>query len=105
MFRSLFFPAFVLAIAFAFSSGTVANADGHEKKGEEQHALKSVSCDPACGFSVRSHDEAEIVDIVKVHAKAHHQMELTDQKVKEMMKPVDGKKMKMEKKEKKDKGM
>lgn len=32
-------------------------------------ALKEVSCDPKCGFSVKSHDEKEIMDIVKQHAK------------------------------------
>jgi len=57
-----------------------------EKKEHMREGLKSVSCDPACGFSVRSHDEAELTSIVKVHAKAHHNMDMTDEQVRGMMK-------------------
>ncbi len=31
--------------------------------------LKSVQCDPACGFMVRSHSAREVVDVVLKHAK------------------------------------
>ena len=48
--------------------------------------LKSVSCDPTCGFMCRSHDEKELTSIVKSHAKKVHKMEMTDKQVKEMMK-------------------
>ena len=53
---------------------------------EHQHALKSVSCDPACGFSVKSHDEKEIVSFVQTHAKMHHNKDVSEADVKKMMK-------------------
>lgn len=49
-------------------------------------ALKEVSCDPKCGFSVKSHDEKEIMDIVKQHAKKSYNMAITDKDVMEKMK-------------------
>ena len=47
---------------------------------------KSVSCAPECGFQCRSHDEQELIEIVKAHAKRFHNKTVTDQQVKEMMK-------------------
>lgn len=57
-----------------------------EQMGKE--GLMSVSCDPACGFRVTSHDQAEITSMVKDHAKNHHQKVLSDADVKGMMKPA-----------------
>ena len=48
--------------------------------------LKTVSCDPICGFMVRSHDTKEIIDIIKDHAKHVHNMKITDNEVKAKMK-------------------
>lgn len=31
--------------------------------------LKSIECDPKCGFMIRSHDEKEVINIAKEHAK------------------------------------
>jgi len=82
--------AFVAFFAFALSLSSFALAQEaakkEMKKDQLMETMKSVSCDPACGFSIRSHDEKEIVDIVKGHAKKHHNMDMTDEKVKEMMK-------------------
>jgi predicted small metal-binding protein len=49
--------------------------------------LKSVSCPPECGFLCRSHDEKELVEIVKAHALAAHGKTLTDEQVKSFMQP------------------
>lgn len=49
-------------------------------------ALKEVSCDPMCGFSVKSHDEKEIVEIAKQHAKKKHNMSISDKDVESKMK-------------------
>lgn len=49
-------------------------------------ALKEASCDPKCGFSVKSHDEKEIVEIVKQHAKKSHNMSISDKDVRDRMK-------------------
>ncbi len=34
--------------------------------------MKKVECRPAWGFSVQSHDEDGIVDMVQRHARMHH---------------------------------
>ncbi len=52
----------------------------------EEHVLKSVSCDPVCGFMVRSHDEKELSAIVIEHSKTHHNKIITEKEVKEVMK-------------------
>jgi len=97
----------VLAVALSFSLTTFAqDAAKQEMKKDEKKTemtkdekkmemtkdekaagpLKSVACDPACGFMVRSHNEKELISIVKNHAKKMHKMEMTDAKIKEMMK-------------------
>jgi predicted small metal-binding protein len=51
-------------------------------------AMKKVECDSPCNFSVKSHDEKEIIEIVKQHAKKMHNMTITDNDVKGKMKPA-----------------
>ena len=82
---------------FSFSSLAFAQ----EAKKEEKQALKSVSCDPTCGFMVRSHDEAELSGIVKEHAKKVHNMDMSDAQIKGMMKTEKMAKKKAEKMDKK----
>jgi predicted small metal-binding protein len=53
---------------------------------DQKQPLKSVSCDPTCGFMVRSHDEKELTGIVIEHAKKAHNMNMTESQVKGMMK-------------------
>lgn len=48
--------------------------------------LKQVSCDPECGFMIRSHDEKELTNIVKMHTKNAHNMNITDKDVQDRMK-------------------
>ncbi len=48
--------------------------------------LKKVECEPKCGFMIRSHDEKEIIDLVKQHAKIFHEMDVTEKDVREKMK-------------------
>jgi predicted small metal-binding protein len=96
----------LFTLAFAFSWTTVAQDDAEKmmKKEEKKMAMKSVSCDPSCGFSVRSHDEKELVSIVQTHAKQHHEMDMSEADVKKMMKDemMVKKEVKMEKMEKKE---
>jgi len=49
-------------------------------------ALKQVECDPKCGFMIRSHDEKEVIEIAKEHAKKSHNMTITEKEIKAMMK-------------------
>jgi len=52
-------------------------------------ALKQVSCDPSCGFLVRSHDENEVVHLAFEHArKVHPEMNVTEEDVKKMVKDM-----------------
>ncbi len=48
--------------------------------------LKKIECEPICGFSVRSHDEAELIRIAKEHAEKKHGMKVTDKDARELMK-------------------
>lgn len=102
--------AALLVVAFSASSFAQDKPDMKAKKEEmkevakdkmkemEKSGLQTVACDPMCGFRITSHDEAELTGMVKTHAKAHHQKEMTDADVKGMMKPA----MKMEKKMKEE---
>lgn len=51
--------------------------------------LKSVSCDPVCGFKIQSHDEKELIEMVKTHAKNIHNIETTEEEVRAKMESVD----------------
>jgi predicted small metal-binding protein len=55
--------------------------------------LKKIECGPTCGFVVQSHDEKEVLEIAKKHAKDKHKMNATDQQLKGMMKKVEKEKM------------
>jgi predicted small metal-binding protein len=80
--------ALAVVCAFAFSSHAYSQ-DAPKKempKQAKQMELKSVSCDPDCGFMVRSHDENEVIQMVKTHAKQAHNKDLTDKDVKAMIK-------------------
>jgi len=48
--------------------------------------MKKIECEPACGFMIRSHDEKELIEVVKAHAKKAHNMTVTDKDVKDKMK-------------------
>jgi predicted small metal-binding protein len=47
--------------------------------------LMEVSCDPACGFNIRSHDKKELTKFVQLHAKNAHKMEITAKDVEAKM--------------------
>jgi predicted small metal-binding protein len=91
MYQKVFAAMLVLLLTFAFATTTFAQDTKIEAKKAEKAVLKSVSCNPACGFMVRSHDEKELVSIVKTHAKKAHKTDLTDKQIKDMMKSEDTK--------------
>jgi len=47
--------------------------------------LKQVVCDPKCGFMVRSHDEKEVIEIARAHAKKSHRMTVSVKDIRDMM--------------------
>ncbi len=90
MFARILLATLVVALAVSFSS--VASAQGMQKGAKkETMTLKSVTCDPQCGFMVQSHDENELTDIVIAHAKKAHNMDITAADVKAKMKMVSAK--------------
>ena len=50
--------------------------------------LKSISCDPMCGFMVQSHDEKEVIAIAKSHLKNVHKKSMSDDELRKSMKSV-----------------
>ena len=48
--------------------------------------LYSVSCDPDCGFMIRSHDQKEVSDAAIKHMMKAHNKKVTAKDVKGMMK-------------------
>lgn len=49
--------------------------------------MHSISCDPMCGFMVKSHDENEVVDLAMKHVSSKHsEKNLTMEQVKSSMK-------------------
>ena len=116
MMHRIIAAVFVVVLAVSFTSVSFAQ-DAMKKdmemkkemKKDDGMALKSVSCSPECGFMVRSHDEKELVSVVKEHAKKAHNMEMSDKEVMGMMKDAHAggmkketmKKMEMNKGEKK----
>lgn len=54
-----------------------------------KQTLKSISCDPMCGFMVQSHDEKEVLDLAMTHAKkVHPEMNMTMNQIKGYLKTV-----------------
>ena len=50
--------------------------------------LKQVECEPKCGFLIRSENEKELIGIALKHGKEFHNMTLTENDIKKMMKSV-----------------
>jgi len=94
--KRLFGGLVILALFLSFSAlAQEKAAPKEEKKADKMEMsksemqmgpLKSVACDPACGFMVRSHSEKELLSMVKTHAKKMHNKTMTDKDVKGMMK-------------------
>ena len=79
-------PVSLLALSFALAAAAFSlAADTTAPKAPPAPVLKSVSCPPECGFMCRSHDEAELIEIVKAHAKSAHGKILTDEQVRSFM--------------------
>ncbi len=47
-----------------------------------------VRAECPCGFTVKGHDEKEVAQILKNHAKQSHNHDLTEQQIKESIKPA-----------------
>lgn len=109
MARQILISLFVLMLAVVFSTLTFAQ---EKKEGQKETKtevtkpattatempktektmgqMKSITCDPACGFMVRSHDEKEVTSMAQSHVKHAHKKSLSDKDAKEMMKTEEG---------------
>lgn len=77
-------------LALALALGTAALVRSEEAaKMEKEKPLKMVACPPECGFSCTSRSEKELIDALKTHAKTYHNMEMTDEQAKGMIKTVE----------------
>jgi predicted small metal-binding protein len=94
----LFFSALVFVVA-----SLALGADREKKPDGKPAASASMSkepmymatCPDPCSFSVQSHDRAEVVAMLKQHAKTQHNMALSDKEAEAMVKEVkDAKPMK-----------
>lgn len=92
MYKNRFVLVLTLLLALVIVAPSIAQdakkSEAKKMEKKEMGSIKEVACDPACGFRIQSKDEKEIISDVKMHAKTHHNMDLTDAKVKEMMKDV-----------------
>ena len=104
MLKSVCIAILAVVLILSFSSVTYAQGEMKQetvkkdemkkeemKKGDMEKEmamgpLKSVTCDPACGFMVRSHSEKELISMVKMHAKKVHNKTVTDKEIRAMMK-------------------
>jgi predicted small metal-binding protein len=50
------------------------------------NSLKSIECDPDCGFKVRSHDEREVMNMAKDHVSHMHHKDVPLADLRKMMK-------------------
>jgi predicted small metal-binding protein len=62
---------------------------GREEVKIMEKKLKSITCDPMCGFLVRSHDEEELIEMALAHGnKKHPEMKMTKDQIRSMIKPA-----------------
>ncbi len=64
--------AALTALAFVVSATAVAFATEAPKSEETPRPLYMAKCPSPCDFTVKSHDKAEIVSLLKQYAKDHH---------------------------------
>jgi predicted small metal-binding protein len=50
--------------------------------------FKQIQCEPPCGFTVKSHDEKELIEFVRQHAKKAHNLTISEKDVRGKMTSV-----------------
>ena len=98
--KRIYVTGLVIVIAMAFATLTFAQESTQKemKKDEKMEmtkaektmgSLKSISCDPGCGFMIQSRDEKEVLSVTRNHAQKVHHMDVTEKKAREMMKTTE----------------
>ena len=89
-----YLPAALITSAAALSLATLGvseeKAKNHDAK--DTAPLYTAACPSPCDFSVKSHDKAEVATIIREHAKAHHNMDVSQKDAEAMVKAKDAKK-------------
>ena len=86
--KSLLASIAAFAIASAACSFVLAE-DAAKKDAEKPGPVYTVQCDSPCSFMVSGHDKKEVVAAVILHAKTHHNMNLTEKDVEGMVKTTE----------------
>jgi predicted small metal-binding protein len=91
--------AIMITMVLAVSFSALVHPQDNGKKNDDKMTmtkeekiagpLKSITCDPGCGFMIQSRDEKEVLSVTRSHAKKVHHMDLTEKKAREMMKTVE----------------
>jgi predicted small metal-binding protein len=87
------FTSFVIVVLFAVVSSYSASSQEGKKQEpvkteqKEKTPLKEFACNDD-DFTVRSHNEKEIVDVIKSHMKTYHNMTGDEKEIKQMIKEV-----------------
>ncbi len=55
---------------------------------EQAKEMKKIECPAPCSFTVKSHDEKEIVELAMQHAQNKHNMKISEKELKGMIKPA-----------------
>lgn len=86
--------AVTTAFAFALVFATVGRTEDKpkEKAPASSEPTYTVTCPGPCDFKVSGHDKAEVIAIVKAHAKSHHKADMSDKEVEAMIKTKEAKK-------------
>ncbi len=86
--------AALLTLAAALSLATLGVSEEKAKAATEAKdaPLYGASCPSPCDFSVKSHDKAEVVAAIRQHAKAQHNMDMTEEQAAAMVKAKEAKK-------------
>ncbi len=50
--------------------------------------FKKISCEPPCGFEVKSHDEKEVIELARQHAKKAHNKDVPEKDIRSKMQSV-----------------
>ena len=53
---------------------------------EQTKEMKKIECPAPCNFTVKSHDEKEIVELAMQHAQNKHNMKISEKDLKGMIK-------------------
>lgn len=89
-----YLPAALITSAAALSLATLGVSEEKAKNHDAKDAapVYAAACPSPCDFSVKSHDKAEVAAVIRQHAKAHHNMDMSEKDAEAMVKAKEAKK-------------